>query len=60
MTLEKKIFDVIIPDNANLKDIIFLLNKLGITIDVNSYNKDIQKWIYEHEDWFSIYEDNYK
>ena len=60
MTVEEKILNVSIPDNANLKDVIFLLNRIGITIDVNTCNVDMQKWIYEHEDWFSIYEDDGK
>lgn len=60
MTVEEKIFNVIIPDNAKLKDVIFLLNRVGLTINVNTCNADVQKWIYEHEDWFSIYEDDYK
>ena len=39
-----------IPENASLKDIIEVLNKMKLVVHLDDL--DNKQWIYEHKDWF--------
>jgi len=39
-----------IPETVTLEDIIEILNKMGLTVQLDDSNN--KEWIYEHKDWF--------
>ena len=39
-----------IPENATLKDVIEILNKMSLVVNLN--DEDNKEWIYNHKEWF--------
>ena len=45
----ERFLNIQIPEDATLKDLIFMFNGLNIQVDI--HNKLTSKWVYDHKDW---------